>query len=176
MPELTIGRMAKLYGLHRSTLYEAVDKGRVTAGFNGKGQRIINLSEMIRVYGEPPGQPQETRQNPTPDSAASPTPHPTPDSTALLAELVEINRQQATRLESLESEVRQLREEMRRLPAPAEPTPPPAAQEPQGNSEPATTTPSQAPAKTSEPAPGKASQPPKDFSDLLARFDDRTRH
>ena len=39
-------------------------------------------------------------------------------SSTVLAELVEINRQQAARLEGLESEVRQLREEMRRLPAP----------------------------------------------------------
>lgn len=53
MAKLTIGRMAKLYGLHRSTLHEAVSKGRVTAEFDGKGQKVIDLSEMIRVYGEP---------------------------------------------------------------------------------------------------------------------------
>lgn len=58
MPALTIGRMAKLYGLHRSTLYEAIEKGRVTAGHNGKKQRVIDLSEMIRVYGEPSGNPE----------------------------------------------------------------------------------------------------------------------
>lgn len=160
MPELTVGRMAKLYGLHRSTLYEAVGKGRVTTGFNGKGQRVIDLSEMIRVYGEPPGQPQEARQNPTPNSAAAQAPDPTPDSLALLAELVDINRQQAARLEGLESEVRQLREEMRRLPAPAEPPPAQTAQ--------AQSTPPQ--------APTTASNPPRDFSDLLARFEARTRH
>tara|TARA_R100001039_G_C1846434_1_gene106649 strand:+ start:1538 stop:2029 length:492 start_codon:yes stop_codon:yes gene_type:complete len=163
MPELTVGRMAKLYGLHRSSLYEAVSKGRVTAGTNGKGQRVIDLSEMIRVYGEPPGQPAETRQNPTPNSATGQTPYPTPDSTALLAELVEINRQQAARLEGLESEVRQLREEMRRLPAPAQPATPP-----QAPIEPAQSTPPE--------TPTKASNPPKDFSDLLARFEARTRH
>lgn len=55
MAKLTIGRMAKLYGLHRSTLHEAVSKGRVTAGLDGKGQKVIDLSEMIRVYGEPQG-------------------------------------------------------------------------------------------------------------------------
>jgi len=57
MAKLTIGRMANLYGLHRSTLHEAVAKGRVTAGLNGKGQKVIDLSEMIRVYGEPQGSP-----------------------------------------------------------------------------------------------------------------------
>lgn len=68
MPQLTIGRAAKLYGMHRSTLYEAVAKGRVSAGVDGKGQRVIDLAEMIRRYGEPPG---STRQNPTP-AAESP--------------------------------------------------------------------------------------------------------
>ena len=55
MAKLTIGRIANLYGLHRSTLHEAVAKGRVTAGLDGKGQKVIDLSEMIRVYGEPQG-------------------------------------------------------------------------------------------------------------------------
>ena len=63
MAKLTIGRMANLYGLHRSTLHEAVTKGRVTAGLDGKGQKVIDLSEMIRVYGEPSG---FTRHSPTP--------------------------------------------------------------------------------------------------------------
>lgn len=71
MQKMTIGRMAKLYGLHRSTLYEAVDKGRVSAGVDGKGQRVIDLSEMIRVYGEPPGY---ALQNPTPPTDIAPTP------------------------------------------------------------------------------------------------------
>ena len=57
MAKLTIGRMANLYGLHRSTLHEAVAKGRVTAGLDGKGQKVIDLSEMIRVYGEPQSSP-----------------------------------------------------------------------------------------------------------------------
>lgn len=122
MAKLTIGRMANLYGLHRSTLHEAVAKGRVTAGLDGKGQKVIDLSEMIRVYGEPPG---STRHSPTPSPDTSPTPlfdalHP------LLEEL---------RL--LREEVRELRETMRLLehkpevasakpktPAPSEPQEP----------------------------------------------------
>jgi hypothetical protein len=74
MSKLTLGRMAKLYGLHRSTLYEAVDKGRVSAGFDGKGQRVVDLSEMIRVYGEPPGNPTPKPDTPTPPTDTSPTP------------------------------------------------------------------------------------------------------
>ncbi|MNF50726.1 hypothetical protein D3C84_320280 [compost metagenome] len=50
--EITLGRMAKLYGLHRSTLYEAVSKSLVSAGFDGKGLRVIDRAEMIRRYGD----------------------------------------------------------------------------------------------------------------------------
>ena len=66
--------MAKLYGLHRSSLYQAVDEGRVSVEVDGKGQKVIDLSEMIRVYGEPSG---STRQNPTLPLDT----HPTTDST-----------------------------------------------------------------------------------------------
>lgn len=110
MQKLTIGRMAKLYGLHRSTLYEAVSKGRVSTGFDGKGQRVIDLSEMIRVYGEPPGQAQ---QNPTP----SPDTNQTPADSELLTRfdaLIELVKEQRDELKALRDEVHQLR----RLPAP----------------------------------------------------------
>lgn len=100
MAKLTIGRMANLYGLHRSTLHEAVAKGRVTAGLDGKGQKVIDLSEMIRVYGEPQG---TTLHSPPPTPDTSPTPlfdalHPLLDELRLLRE-----------------EVRELRETMRLL-------------------------------------------------------------
>jgi len=97
MAKLTIGRMAKLYGLHRSTLHEAVAKGRVTAGLDGKGLKVVDLSEMIRVYGEPPG---STRHFPTPD----PDTHPTLQNDALHLLLEE--------LRLLRAEVKELRESM----------------------------------------------------------------
>ncbi|WP_280564768.1 hypothetical protein [Chromohalobacter sp. 48-RD10] len=103
--------MARLYGLHRSTLYEAVDKGRVTAAVNGKGQKVLDLSEMIRVYGEPPGQKHFALQNPTPKSDDLPD---TPSVIEKFDALLEIVKEQR-------DELRQLREEvahLRRLPAP----------------------------------------------------------
>jgi hypothetical protein len=102
MSKLTLGRMAKLYGLHRSTLYEAVDKGRVSAGFDGKGQRVVDLSEMIRVYGEPPGNP-----TPKPDTSAPQTDTP-PTPPADWAEMV-------AELRLLREEVAGLRSELRLL-------------------------------------------------------------
>lgn len=109
MPELTIGRMAKLYGLHRSTLYEAVSKGRVTAGFNAKGQRVIDLSEMIRVYGEPPS----NARHPTP----LPDIQPDSDQTALINEL----RRQTAVIERMAERIEKLEATMLALPAPPQP-------------------------------------------------------
>lgn len=126
MPTLTIGRMAKLYGLHRSTLHEAVAKGRVTAGLDGKGQRVIDLAEMIRVYGEPTGSP-----TPAPDTLqASPDTHPTPP--ADLAELIAqaVAKAVAEAVEPLRLEIERLRLEPARLehkPAQDSPPPPQAA-------------------------------------------------
>jgi hypothetical protein len=93
----TIGKMAKLYVLHRSTLYEAVQKGRVSASErDGKGQRLIDLAEMIRVYGEPPG------SAPTPNSTPADIPPDTMHD--LLAEL-----------RALRLEVAELRHTMQRI-------------------------------------------------------------
>lgn len=113
MPQLTIGRMAKLYGLHRSTLYEAVDKGRVTAAINGKGQKILDLSEMIRVYGEPPGQEFFPLQKPTLQNDTLPD---TPNVLEKFDALLEIVREQRDELRQLREEVAQLR----RLPPPSD--------------------------------------------------------
>lgn len=101
MAKLTIGRMAKLYGLHRSTLHEAVAKGRITAEVDGKGQKVIDLSEMIRVYGEPPG---GTLHFPTPYPNTSPTVpgealQPLLDELKLLREEVRELRQALLRIE-----------------------------------------------------------------------------
>lgn len=110
MAKLTIGRMAKLYGLHRSTLHEAVAKGRVSVGFDGKGQKVIDLAEMIRVYGEPPG---SALHRPTPIPDTSPT--PSPDALHTLLE----------ELRLLREEVRELRTALLLLEHKAEPKSPP---------------------------------------------------
>lgn len=119
MAKLTIGRMAKLYGLHRSTLHEAVAKGRVSAWFDGKGQKVIDLAEMIRVYGEPPN---SALHRPTPLPYTSPT--PTPDDLHPLLE----------ELRLLREEVRELRTALLRL----EHKPEPKAPSPKPQQEPAT--------------------------------------
>lgn len=101
MPAFTLGRLAKLYGMHRSTVYEAVDKGRVSAGQDGKGQKVIDLSEAIRVWGEPP-----VSQTAKPDTRQiAPVADPTPPADALQPLLEE--------LRLLREEVAGLRAELR---------------------------------------------------------------
>jgi len=86
MPAFTLGRLAKLYGMHRSTVYEAVEKGRVSAGLDGKGQKVIDLSEAIRVWGEPPTDQTEKPDTRQPAPMADQT-YPTDALQPLLEEL-----------------------------------------------------------------------------------------
>lgn len=168
MPELTIGRMAKLYGLHRSTLYEAIERGRVTAGFNGKGQRVVELSEMIRRYGEPPHQPEGVRQNPTAFPDTRPTPGQTVDNVALLARfdaLLEVVKEQRDELKALREEVHQLR----RLPAPSHGSNTPSRSGPSAASEPSAAS-SEAPMQESKERDVTS---PRSFADIADRFAER---
>lgn len=150
MPEMTLGRMAKMYGLHRSSLYEAVAKGRVSARLNANGQKVVDLSEMIRVYGEPPG------SNPTPDTS-NPTPQPDMPDSQLLEEI----RRQTAVIEKMSQRIERLEHALLRLPAP----------------EADQTIPEQE--TVTAPIPETLGQkredrpPPKDFSDLLRRFEGR---
>lgn len=96
MPAFTLGRLAKLYGMHRSTVYEAVEKGRVSAGLDGKGQKVIDLSEAIRIWGEPP-----TDQTVKPDTrqqAAAPDPTPPADALQPLLEELRLLREEVAGL------------------------------------------------------------------------------
>ncbi|MDP5255843.1 hypothetical protein [Vibrio sp. HB161653] len=108
MPALTIGRMAKLYGLHRSTLHEAVAKGRISSGLDGKGQRVIELAEMIRVYGEPETAPTPPdRQNPTLPYTSAPT---EPDTSPTPVQMLDVGD-----IKALQEELRLLRAEVKDL-------------------------------------------------------------
>jgi hypothetical protein len=117
MPAFTLGRLAKLYGMHRSTVYEAVEKGRVSAGLDGKGQRVIDLSEAIRVWGEPPTDPTAKPDTRQPAPPADPT--PPPDTLQPLLEELRLLREEVA---GLRAELR-LIEHKPTVPQPAEPTP-----------------------------------------------------
>jgi len=44
--------MANLYGLSRGALYDKVSKGILTATLNEQGQKVIDMVDMIVLYGE----------------------------------------------------------------------------------------------------------------------------
>ncbi|MCM5705830.1 helix-turn-helix domain-containing protein [Larsenimonas salina] len=64
--QLTIPKAAKLYGKHRSTIHRHIESGRLSCGFRGDGTRIIEMSELIRCYGEPKHIPDEMQPPATP--------------------------------------------------------------------------------------------------------------
>jgi len=90
----TISQAARLYGKARSTIHRAIEAGRLSCSVRGDGVRVLDLSELIRLWGEPP--------NATPAE---------PDTQqAMLQELQAMRRE----LQALREEVAQLRA----LPAP----------------------------------------------------------
>lgn len=142
MPELNLSQAARLYGKSRMTLHRHCRSGRVTSRVSDDGQRLIDLSELIRAYGEPPN-------SVTPDTPSEASRRYTPGNTLpnerdnLLLRELQALREQVTQLQE---EVR----ELRRLPAPGQL---------QGDLDSA----SSAPQQTSEQITG--------FGDLLRRFE-----
>ena len=110
---LTPSAAAKLFGIHRATLYRHMAAGRLSWVLEPNGSRALDMSELIRVYGEPPNRatPNATPATPPPDTDA------TPATERLLAELVELTRHQGEELRRLREEVATLR----RLPPPPAP-------------------------------------------------------
>ena len=98
----TVSQASQLYGKARSTIHRAIATGRLSCSVRGDGVRVIDLAELIRLWGEPSNKPEATQQNAT--AEIEPTQH------ALIAEL-----------QALRAELRELRDEvkeLRRLPAP----------------------------------------------------------
>jgi len=54
--EWTIGRAAKVWGMHRSTINELAAKGTIASTTNGKGERVVTTAQMVDRYGYPENQ------------------------------------------------------------------------------------------------------------------------
>ncbi|MAG54583.1 helix-turn-helix domain-containing protein [Halomonas sp. 707B3] len=150
--QFTITEAAKLYGKQRKTLYRHIESGQLSCGFRGDGKRVLDLAELIRCYGEPPGKLTASDTDSTRDDPAS--------DTLVTQALLDEMRKQTAVIERMSERIEQLEQALLRLPAPAaegETTPLPSTQEPAQSTE-------------------THRQPPKDFSDLLARFEARTKH
>lgn len=146
--QFTITEAAKLYGKQRKTLYRHLDAGRISAGVRGDGKRVLDLAELIRCYGEPPGKLTASDTDSTRDDPAS--------DTFVTQALLDEMRKQTAVIERMSERIEQLEQALLRLPAPSEQ----AATE---------SAPNILPQATINPP----RQPPKDFSDLLARFESR---
>lgn len=101
--QMTITEAAKLYRKQRKTLYRHIDAGRLSCSVRGDGHRVLDLSELIRCYGDPPMPP---------GAGDSPVTRDAPSGDTLLTHAM------LDELRALREEVAMLRRELRLLPAP----------------------------------------------------------
>lgn len=111
MPEFNLSQAARLYGKSRMTLHRHCDAGRLSSRLSDDGQRLIDLSELIRAYGEPPNH--KTAKTPL----KTPRRYTQHERDTLLLNELQALREQVT---ALQQEV----SELRRLPAPESPSEP----------------------------------------------------
>jgi hypothetical protein len=54
----SLSKAARLAGVARSTLYEAIHSGKIATETDGRGRKVIDQSELLRVFGalQPDGQ------------------------------------------------------------------------------------------------------------------------
>lgn len=153
---VTIPEAVSLTERSRRSLYRDMAAGRLAYHVGPDSRRMVDVSELIRAYGALPGMPDDAPQAPA-TSAEEGTP------AALLAQMLDVMREQSATLVAQREEMAALREEvaeLRRLPAPEPREPAPTSTTPPG----------------ADPAPAPA-DPPASMADVLARFESRqTRH
>lgn len=53
MPKFTVAELAKKYGIARTSIYDRMKNGSISYEIDAKNRKVIDLSEMYRVYGTP---------------------------------------------------------------------------------------------------------------------------
>ena len=53
MPKFTVAELAKQYGIARTSIYDRMKNGSISYEIDAKNRKVIDLSEMQRVYGTP---------------------------------------------------------------------------------------------------------------------------
>lgn len=56
MPKFTVAELAKKYGIARTSLYDRMKNGSISYEIDAKNRKVIDFSEMQRVYGMPNSQ------------------------------------------------------------------------------------------------------------------------
>jgi hypothetical protein len=117
MAKLTISKMANLYGLSRGALYDKVSKGILTATLNEQGQKVIDMVDMIVLYGEAKiDKTVQVEQQPTIQNSSIQTEL---DSIELYKKMLEMSENARLKAEQREdrlfNEISNLREEIKEL-------------------------------------------------------------
>ncbi len=117
MAKLTISKMANLYGLSRGALYDKVSKGILTATLNEQGQKVIDMVDMIVLYGEAKtDKAVQIEQQPTVQNSSIQTEL---DSIELYKKMLEMSENARLKAEQREdrlfNEISSLREEIKEL-------------------------------------------------------------
>ncbi|OTG91758.1 hypothetical protein B9T24_15705 [Acinetobacter sp. ANC 4654] len=117
MAKLTISKMANLYGLSRGALYDKVSKGILSATLNEQGQKVIDMVDMIVLYGEAKtDKAVQIEQQPTVQNSSIQTGL---DSIELYKKMLEMSENARLKAEQREdrlfNEISSLREEIKEL-------------------------------------------------------------
>lgn len=97
MPQVTMSDAARLAGVSRQHLYRLIESGKVSVSMRPGGQKAIDTSELLRVFGELRSEAK---------TASSDSPSVSPAVAALQVET-------AHKVELLEAEIRHLRDALR---------------------------------------------------------------
>ncbi|PTB98933.1 hypothetical protein C9993_05540 [Marinobacter sp. Z-F4-2] len=168
---ITIKEAMSLTGKSRRTLYRDMAAGRLSYHVGDNGRREVVVSELMRAYGALVGSPEPAPASEAPGASASLAGAGDSRTADLLAELLEVTRQQSHTLEQQREELAALRREvaeLRTLPAPGalaphdqlapDQTPPPKRH------------------TTERPAMARVSESALSFGDLLERMEKRQQH
>lgn len=139
MAILSISEASRRWRLGRSNLYRAVKNGRLNLSVRPDGSRGVDVSEMVRVFGEPSARTSNLSADLSVDTGSTPEPNDreqerTPSSVVLLqtqvnqlsAHLEQAQLEKSRLLAMLENEQQARRDlEQRLLPAPIQKPDPP---------------------------------------------------
>lgn len=108
--------MAKLYGLSRGAIYDKVAKGNLTATLNERGQKVVDIVDMITLYGEAPIKTTPIEQQKTVQNSSKKTEL---DNIELYKKMLEISESARLKAENREerlfNEISQLKNEISEL-------------------------------------------------------------
>ncbi|MFZ1830531.1 MAG: hypothetical protein WAW42_17580, partial [Candidatus Competibacteraceae bacterium] len=131
MPEFTTSSAARAVGTSRASIQRAIKSGRLSATTNDRGERVIDLSELLRVFGPLKGDAEHPSTLASMDDERLDTPGRAPPEQAVIEalrehlndarqQLRESQQEKARLLALLEAEQQARRDlETKLLPAPA---------------------------------------------------------